>query len=227
MPGWAYMSDGTDDGLRTLLIGIDGASHEVLADRGEGVVPNLTALLDRGASGVLESQLPPWTPSAWPSLYTGVNPGKHGVYGFLAYDGYDWDVVDYTDVKAHALWELLAERGHTSVVVNVPVTHPPRSFEGALVPGYVAPEAPACHPPGLLEELEAELGEYRIYGDGTAPGNDRGDRIERYARLAASRGEAFRYLVDRFEPDFGFLQFQHTDTVFHESPEDEAVVDAV
>ncbi|AGN01550.1 hypothetical protein L593_08025 [Salinarchaeum sp. Harcht-Bsk1] len=221
------MSDGTCDGLRTLLIGIDGASHEVLAERGESVVPNLTALLDRGSSGALESQIPPWTPSAWPSLYTGVNPGKHGVYGFLAFEGYDWDVVDYADVKAHALWELLSERGFTSVVVNVPVTHPPTAFDGALVPGYTSPESPTCHPSGLLADLEAELGDYRVYDDSTDPSDDRAERIESYERLLASRGEAFRYLADRFDPDFGFLQFQQTDTVFHESPEDDRVVDAV
>jgi len=221
------MSDGTCDGLRTLLIGIDGASHEVLAERGESVVPNLTELLDSGTSGELESQLPPWTPSAWPSLYTGVNPGKHGVYGFLAFEGHDWDVVDYADVKSHALWELLSQRGYTSVVVNVPVTHPPRAFDGALVPGYVAPERPACHPQGLLEEIDAAIGEYRVYDDSTDPRDDRVERIESYEGLIASRGDAFRYLADRFDPDFGFLQFQQTDTVFHESPEDDRVVDAV
>ncbi|GAB3689735.1 alkaline phosphatase family protein [Salinarchaeum chitinilyticum] len=231
------MPDDTADGLRTLLVGIDGASLEVLNERGSGVVPTIETLFEEGASGPLESQLPPWTPSAWPSVYTGVNPGKHGVFGFLRFEGYDWDVVDYTDVREHAIWELLSERGHSSVVVNAPVTHPPASFDGALVPGYVAPESPECHPAGLLDDLEDELGEYQLYDDETAPdgptagetasADDRAEQIERYERLVESRGEAFRYLADRFEPDFGFLQFQQTDTVFHESPEDDAVVDAV
>jgi len=221
------MPDSTADGLRTLLVGIDGASLEVLADRGAGVTPTITALLEDGASGPLESQLPPWTPSAWPSVYTGVNPGKHGVFGFLDFEGYDWDVVDYADVKEYAIWELLSERGYTSVVVNAPVTHPPRAFGGALVPGYVGPESPSCHPPGVLEDIEDELGEYQVYDDGTGPEADQEDRIERYEQLIESRGAAFRFLADRFEPDFGFLQFQQTDTVFHESPEDDDVVDAV
>lgn len=30
------------------------------------------------------------------------------------------------------------------------------------------------------------------------------------------RGRAFRYLEDRFAPDFGFVEFQKPDTVFHE-----------
>jgi len=216
------MSATETDGMRTLVVGVDGASLDVLRDRGEEVVPHVTALLETGVSGPLESQIPPWTPSAWPSIYTGVNPGKHGVFGFLAFDGYDWDVVNYTDVKEHAVWELLSEQGYTSVVVNTPVTHPPRAFDGALVPGYVAPEGPACHPPGLLDDVEAELGEYRVYDDGEAD-----DPAEGYETLIRMRGEAFRYLADRFDPDFGFLQFQQTDTVFHEHPGDAALVDAV
>jgi predicted AlkP superfamily phosphohydrolase/phosphomutase len=214
------------DGMRTLVLGIDGASLDVLADRGEDVVPNVEELLERGVSGDLESQLPPWTPSAWPSIYTGVNPGKHGVFGFLQFEGYDWDVVNYTDVREHAVWELLDDHGHSSVVVNAPVTHPPTAFDGALVPGYVAPEEPTCHPEGLYEELTDEIGEYRVYGD-TDDGTDPAEIAAEYESLVEMRGEAFRYLADRFDPDFGFLQFQQTDTVFHEHPEKPDVVDAV
>ncbi|QLD91187.1 alkaline phosphatase family protein [Natronomonas salina] len=212
--------------MRTLVVGIDGASLDVLADRGEDVVPAITDLLHSGVSGDLESQIPPWTPSAWPSIYTGVNPGKHGVFGFLRFEGYDWDVVNYTDVREHTVWELLSDHGYTSVVVNTPVTHPPSEFDGALVPGYVAPEEPACHPEGLLDELEAEIGEYRVYDDADDRNTDE-EIAEGYEELVEMRGEAFRYLADEFDPDFGFLQFQQTDTAFHEHPENDAVVDAV
>ncbi|WP_232703577.1 alkaline phosphatase family protein [Halobacterium wangiae] len=190
----------------------------------EGRLPVLGDLLEGGVAGPLESQVPPWTPSAWPSLYTGVNPGKHGVFDFLTFDGYDWDVVNRTHVREHALWELLSERGRSSVVVNVPVTSPPREFDGALVPGYVAPESPSCHPEGLLEELDAELGEYRVYAPSDASGDD---EIEWYRRLTRMRGEAFRYLVEEFDPEFGFVQFQQTDSVFHEQDGDPEAVRAV
>ncbi|WP_276239494.1 alkaline phosphatase family protein [Halobaculum marinum] len=187
----------------------------------EGRLPTLASLFEGGVSGDLDSQIPPWTPSAWPSLYTGVNPGKHGVYDFLRFDGYDWGLVDRTDVREHAIWELLDQRGLTSVVVNVPVTGPPRPFDGALVPGYVSPEEPTCHPEGLLDDLRDALGEYAIY----APAHAKGDeKIEWYERLTEMRGAAFRHLARKYDPHFGFLQFQQTDTVFHEQPEnDEAV----
>ena len=213
-----------------LLIGIDAACRRVLDPLIEsGSVPNLAALCADGVSAPLESQIPPWTPSAWPSMYTGVNPGKHGVFGFVDYDGYDWHVVTADHVREHAIWELADRHGLTSVVVNVPVTAPPADIDGAIVPGFIAAERPASHPQGILEELEEAIGEYRVY-----PRYARGDRavsdaekMDEYRALIRMRGKAYRYLADRFEPNFGFVQFQKPDTVFHEFDGDEEKVRAV
>lgn len=209
----------SDDGMEALLIGIDAGCLSVferLSD--EDCIPHLDSLCSDGTCAPLESQIPPWTPSAWPSMFTGVNPGKHGVYGFLGFDGYDFHVVTGTDVRAHRIWTLLDIHGKSSVVVNVPVTHPPDPIDGAIVPGFMAPESPPCHPDGVLEDVRDEIGDYRIY-----PAYTRGDdalsdaeKITEYRTLVRMRGEAFRYLVERFDPDFGFVQFQRTDTVFHE-----------
>ncbi|WP_336035048.1 alkaline phosphatase family protein [Halobacterium yunchengense] len=211
--------------MRTLLVGLDGACRGVLDPLfADGVAPTLASVFDDAASAPLQSQIPPWTPSAWPSLYTGVNPGKHGVFDFLAFDGYDWGLVSREHVREHALWELLDRHGLSSVVVNVPVTAPPRPFDGALVPGYVAPEDPACHPEGTLADVRDAVGEYQVYAPADVDGDE---QVEWYERLVAMRGRAFRHLADEYDPDFGFLQFQQTDTVFHERPEDEDAVRAV
>lgn len=211
--------------VEVLLIGVDACCRRVVDPLiAEDRIPHIASLLEDGSSGTLTSQIPPWTASAWPTLYTGVNPGKHGVFDFLTYDGYDWGVVDASDVKEYALWELLDRHGLRSVVVNVPVTHPPRPFDGALIPGFTAPEEPTCYPPGVLEDVREAIGEYRVY---PTPGDDESVFSE-YLECVRMRGEAFRHLVDRFEPDFGFLQFQATDTIFHQySHEDRDLIASV
>ena len=217
-------------GMETLLVGIDAACAPVLSDLAgmNAEIPTLRGLLEEGASGPLESQIPPWTASAWPSLFTGTNPSKHGVFSFLAFEGYDWDVVNATHLREPALWELLDSRGLSSVVVNVPVTHPPRSFSGALIPGYTAPENPACHPEGVLDEVRQEIGSYRVYPPHEGASDaDRSEMVANYRDLVRTRGEAFRLLADRYDPDFGFVQFQATDSVFHERPGDMEAVRAV
>jgi predicted AlkP superfamily phosphohydrolase/phosphomutase len=220
----AGSTDGEDLGL--LVVGLDAGCRPVLDPLFEsGALPTLRELFDHGTSGPLESQIPPWTASAWPSLYTGTNPGKHGVYDFLSFDGYDWEVVNATHVRARPIWELLSDHGLSSVVVNVPVTHPARAFDGALIPGLTAPEKPDCHPEGILEDVKLACGgEYWLYPQsGPAPARS----IEGYERTIELRGKAFRYLARRFDPDFGFLQFQQTDSVFHERPGDKRAIEAV
>ncbi|AFZ74454.1 alkaline phosphatase family protein [Natronobacterium gregoryi] len=220
------MTDTTaETNLEVLVVGLDAACRPVLESLFEsGTVPTIQRVFESGVDGPLESQIPPWTASAWPSLYTGKNPGKHGVFDFLSFDGYDWNVVNSSHVRERPVWELLSEHGFTSVVVNLPVTHPARKFDGALIPGMTAPEGPDCHPEGVLADVEMAVGDYRIYPQS---GPEPDGSIEGYERTVQCRGAAFRYLCQRLKPEFGFLQFQVTDSVFHERLGDMDAVEAV
>jgi predicted AlkP superfamily phosphohydrolase/phosphomutase len=207
--------------METLLVGLDAACFPVLQPLfRKDDIPNLKSLFEGGTAGELESQIPPWTASAWPSLYTGMNPGKHGVFDFLRFDGYDWDIVNATDVRQRTLWEYANEAGLTSVVVNAPVTSPPTEVDGAVIPGYLASEDPQCHPDGILTDVREAIGDYRVYARRETDEQADEQRFEDYLELAEMRGAAFRYLADRFDPEFGFVQFQKTDAVFHDYPGD-------
>jgi predicted AlkP superfamily phosphohydrolase/phosphomutase len=208
--------------VRVLVIGLDAACYPVLEPLFErDVVPTLEGLFESGTAAPMASHVPPWTPAAWPSIYTGTNPGKHGAFGFVSYDGYDWDVVTGDRIREPAIWELLDRQGYSSVVVNVPVTHPPTPIDGAVLPGFLGPEEPACHPEGLLEDVRGACGEYRVYPeeDRTTDAPDE-EVFENWLEVTRMRGAATRYLADRFDPDFGFVQFQRVDTVFHKFPTD-------
>jgi predicted AlkP superfamily phosphohydrolase/phosphomutase len=66
---------------RVLLIGWDGADWRILDPMLEaGLLPNLKALIDRGARGILKSTIPNHSWAAWPSFLTGLEPSNHGVY---------------------------------------------------------------------------------------------------------------------------------------------------
>lgn len=210
--------------MDTLLLGIDAGCMPVLDPLfDDGRCPNLQSLFEGGSHAPMASQIPPWTPSAWPSMYTGVNPGKHGVYDFVHYDGYDWSLSNATHVQAPSLWEYLDFHDLTSVVVNVPVTHPASEIQGAVIPGYLAPEEPTCHPDGILDEVREEVGDYHVYPKTT----DGEERVEDILELPRTRAAAFRYLCDRFDPEFGFMEFQTTDNVFHRHDGDPDAVNAV
>lgn len=207
---------------RTLLIGVDAGDFRTIEPMLEaGELPNLQGLIQEGFSGTLSSSIPPWTPTAWTSLTTGKNPGKHGIFDFKM-PGTD-RLVDSGDVQTNAVWDYLTEVGESSIVVNVPVTHPAAELNGVLIPGYLGPEVGEAvgYPDGILEELRAKIGEYRIYQSSDVNGGQ--ELCDEYLRLMQMRADAMSYLAETYEWSFAMVQFQRTDTVFHELPEDQYI----
>lgn len=217
----------TDDANQVIFIGLDGVGFTEIDDwLAEGALPNLARLIEDGASGTLQSTTPPWTPVAWPSMITGRNPGKHGVFDFFTRSGYEKSLIDRTDVRSPYLWEVLAAQGKTPLVINFPVTHPVSHLErGAIVPGYLASEDAEFFPEHIRADYEEEHGPYRIYPDY----GDEGGPAE-YRSVAKHRREMARFLDDRYNWDLLAVQFQVTDTVFHDFDDDDrrrAVYEAV
>ena len=200
----------------TVILGFDALSSEYVD---QFSLPNIESLRERGVSASLRSTFPPWTGSAWPSMYTGVDPSRHGVYSFFDFDnGYpdEADLISRNDVRAPALWDYLSQVGTSSVVLNVPVTHPVESIDGALLPGYLAPEGAEGHPAGVRGDLSAALGEeYRIYATEETGDADEA-MLESYLDLIDLRRRAARTLVETYDPKMALLQVQKTDTVFHQ-----------
>jgi len=79
---------------RVLVIGLDGATWDILYPlMDEGYLPNLRKIKESGVSGVLKSNFPPITGSAWMSIATGKNPGETGIFDFLVLeDRHEWKI---------------------------------------------------------------------------------------------------------------------------------------
>jgi predicted AlkP superfamily phosphohydrolase/phosphomutase len=129
---------------RTLLVGLDAACWEYIEplltrDR----LPTLQRLMHSGTWGTLNSTMPPWTPTAWSSLITGKNPGKHGVFDLLwrRPNGYEFSPTNANRRAGTPFWKRLNEHGLRVGLVNVPFTYPPDSLEGFVVCGFGAPNS--------------------------------------------------------------------------------------
>src|SRR5215470_1320349 len=72
---------------RAVILGFDGMDPE-LAQRfiAEGRLSNLAKLQQQGSFHKLRTTYPPISPVAWSTFMTGVNPGTHNIYDFLARD---------------------------------------------------------------------------------------------------------------------------------------------
>lgn len=199
---------------RVILIGLDGLGWDELNQLGDiDTMPNIYAVGQEGLEESLSSTHPPWTPCAWPSLLSGRNPGKHGVFDFFTRDGYDKRLIERDDVDAPYLFEAVDAHDRTSIVVNYPVTHPASRLDnGAVIPGYLASEDVSFYPEHLRDEYENEYGYYRIYPE---YGTD-DDAVEEYVDVARCRRDMACFLDERYDWDLMAVQFQVTDSVFHD-----------
>jgi len=216
----------TGTGSKTLVIGFDALDFRYL-DQFADVLPNFERFRERGGEADLASTFPPWTGSAWPSMYTGTDPSYHGVFDFFDINGYpdDASLVSRHDVQQPAVWEYLTAESVRSVVLNVPVTHPAGEIDGVLLPGYLAPEDAQGYPETVRAEVSEAIGEpYRIYARNEAGGGEKS--VDDYADLIDMRKRAAVHLLDANEWEFSFIQVQKTDSVFH-TFDDEAAFERI
>lgn len=136
---------------RVLMLGLDGVGWPMLTPPIEaGHLPNLARTLQRGTSGILESTIPPYTPPGWTSIFTGVNPGKHGIFGFTLGNVQRRDgLVRLDRVKAPALWNAANAQGARVGLFNIPMTYPPPAVDGFAVSGMLTPEGGGGTPDGF------------------------------------------------------------------------------
>jgi predicted AlkP superfamily phosphohydrolase/phosphomutase len=155
---------------RVLLLGLDGATFNVLDPAFEaGHMPRLKSLLERGAHGVLESTVPPYTPPGWTSIFTGVNPGRHGIFGFTLGHAQDpRGLVRLDRVRTPAIWNAAGAQGARMGLFNVPMTYPAPPVEGWAVAGMLTPEGGGetpenfTWPAPLAAKIAGEVGRYEI-----------------------------------------------------------------
>src|SRR3954462_11912088 len=152
---------------RAVILGFDGMDPE-LAERffAEGKLPNLARLQQQGTFRKLRTTFPAISPVAWSTFMTGVNPGKHNIYYFLARDQNNTlpflssaeikgpkrslKIGKYTIPLGKAqikgmrrgtpFWHWLGKAGIFSSVIRVPVTFPPEKFPGVLLSGMCVPD---------------------------------------------------------------------------------------
>lgn len=190
---------------RVLLLGLDGVGFPMLEPAFEaGHMPILKQLLDRGVSGVLTSTIPPYTPPGWTSIFTGVNPGKHGIFGFtLGNAQRNEGLVRLDKVKAPAIWNAANADGKRVGLFNIPMTFPPPPVDGWAVSGMLTPESGGATPENFTypDELAAKIativGDYEIDIEVDYDQDWRSTEIlERLSRNLAIKRRALHYLLE-------------------------------
>ena len=226
---------------RLMIIGLDGATWDVL-DRWikDGTLPNLARLRGEGSWGVLRSTIPPITAAAWSTFMTGKRPSKHGVFHFINLFGSDHngngdgngkdngELVSARSLKSPALWDILGHHNRQVLLINIPLTYPPRPVNGTMVTGLLTPRsAPVFTYPAELSQAIKAMTDYKIDLDRFVDKTPFVDEIEgeivvpsltlvdEFRDMLEKRALVTLALMDKQPWDFFMIVFMGTDRMGH------------
>ena len=203
------------------LIGLDGFNPDLFRVLSrEGVMPNLSGLIERGAWGPLRSTRPPYTGPAWVTMFTGLNPGGHGIYGFTGMNpgSYDRSIRDASRIGAERIWSRLNRAGLTAGVVNVPFTYPPSLIDGFMVSGMLTPAGSDKYaaPDSIREIIDRAARDYLIDVSLDLEKDWRNlDICWRLEKSLVGREAVITALLEEINPDFLMAVFVLPDRLQH------------
>jgi len=157
-----------DAAHRMVVFGVDGMDPALLRQFiADGDMPNMEKLAGTGGFIPLATSIPPQSPVAWSNFITGMNPGGHGIFDFIALDRKTMlPYLSSARVKSagrkplaigrwriplgaektvllrdgQAFWEVLDEAGIPATIFRVPVNYPPIPAGESSLSGMGTPD---------------------------------------------------------------------------------------
>ena len=207
----------TSAARRVLAIGIDGVPYSfAMRLIQEGRMPNLAKIFGAGTVSPLNSSWPFVSSVAWSSFMTGCNPGKHNIYGFVdrRLNTYDVFLPNSSTMRREPIWCELSRAGKQVIVMNVPVTYPPRQVNGLMVSCFLSPSLEkATYPKELAGRLQ-QMG-YKIDADAAIARRSKADFMSELHYVLDHRAAVMFELMDSEPWDFFMSHIMETDRLHH------------
>jgi len=202
---------------RAAVFSIDGIPYSFVQKMAaKGVMPNLGAMYQTGKMRKMNSVYPTISSVAWSSFMTGVNPGQHNIYGFIDREPNPLDMFIPTSraMKVRTLWEYLSAAGKRSIVINVPVTYPPRNINGVLISCFLATKVEKCvFPESYVPKLQQW--NYRIDVDSWLGRNDKEKFMKDLYLTLERRFYTGMQLLQSEDWDYFHLHIMESDRICH------------
>ena len=200
------------------VLSIDGLSHSLLVRlMKEGFMPTFARLCEAdGQLRTMRSEYPAISCVAWTSYATGMNPGKHGIYGFIDRKprSYELAFPNGSNICGDTIWEILSRNGKKVFGMNVPCTYPPRKVNGILIGGFLAPSVDRIAYPSKYGHILKKTG-YRIDVDVTLGRTSKKDFLKDLMLTLQKRSEAMFHFLGKEHWDFFHTHIMGTDRINH------------
>ncbi len=213
-----------------IVFGIDAASFSVLDYmRAEHQLKALGWMMDEGIRATLKSTIPPMSPSAWNSIFTGLDVISHGILDFLKIKPDHTLDIERSYYQPWNLWEIMESAGMRGLLFNVPFTRElmDRGYKNTVVfmgaPKPLSQCARVCSDPEIEKNLKMRFPNHYANHPGfsrTAFMNDTEGRYFRdYMEIEKDslmhRKELISFLLKEYAFDYAIIAFTDVDTVQH------------
>ena len=203
---------------RLLLIGLDGVPPELFFDRFLPEMPHVARLLARGTRAPLRTTDPPISVPAWPVMFTGVDPGTLGFYGFRHRKDHSYTqtyVPTSKELPVPTFWELAGAAGRRVAVIGMPTGFPPIPVNGVYISDFLTPPGTRqfTHPPELGPALEERFGPYPF--DVVFRAGAHEELYRQIVSMTRTRFDIAEWLYDREPWDVFALHEIGTDRLHH------------
>ncbi|HMG36342.1 MAG TPA: alkaline phosphatase family protein [Blastocatellia bacterium] len=210
--------------MKILVIGLDAATLDLIEPWArEGRLPAIASLMNEGFVARLLSTPNMHSASAWTSILTGLNPGRHGLFVFSDRNFKTQRQEFFTggDRTGQIVSSYLERLGLKCGFLNVPMTYPASGNAGSfMISGLDAPELNdnAFWPRDLRQELLGRFPAYRSAPEGLGEmmrSGDIGSAARAWTDLISLQTEAAKYLLSTRSVDFFMIVYTASDWAGH------------
>ncbi len=123
---------------KLVIILVDGLDPEVIEKQLEEL-PNIRMLIQQGQFQRLDSVFPPDSIPAWTTIYTGLNPGEHGIFESFNYLQLKQKDIHYdaSIIRGNTFWDKVSNQGYRVGVLNPFLAYPSWEVNGFMISGPI------------------------------------------------------------------------------------------
>ncbi len=201
---------------KVAVIGLDGCSPRYLEKIiNHGFVPTIRSIVEKHGYYKLYA-FPPCTPPSWSSIMTGVNPGKHGIFGFQHYDKQEKRVylTNTMHLEHPRVHEMLGLNGIPSIVINPIPSYP-------LIPVKNTIQISHMFFTPRLTWYPSEIGKYaKLLEEHNYRSKTRDELLERASSILDKYVELVENLTEKLEWQLFWINLHYPDTILHHFDEE-------
>lgn len=144
-----------------VIFGLDGACIDQFRSVNKRIkLYNFERLFQEGKISDLLSTYPYVTAPAWTTMFSGVNPGKHGVFDMYEIEGTQIKPSNMRNSDVPYLWDYLSWARKKVLSLGVPFIYPAPKINGVFVTGRFVPKL-SSYPEGVENKFDLSGFTYR------------------------------------------------------------------